>query len=140
MAKTKNYSVKIEPTATALILNSKGNVLLIKRTKQPWKGLWGFPGGHVDAGETPRKTILREVREETGLVVSAGKKPLEVFIYPVLDHYHRSHVFRCRLKGSPKFNPSPEWAHEGTLKWCRPGQRGVNPVVKYVLEKYAAFA
>lgn len=109
---------------------------MIKRTKEPWKGLWGFPGGHVDEGEPLQKAILREVKEETGLNVSAGEKPLEIFLYPVLDHYHKSHLFKCRITGSSKLKPSLEWRHEGILRWCKKTQKNFNPIVGYVLKKY----
>jgi A/G-specific adenine glycosylase len=39
-----------------------------------WAGLWEFPGGQMEPGESPEQTVLREVREETGFeVVSRGK-------------------------------------------------------------------
>jgi len=132
----KDTKMKIESTATAFITNHQGKVLLIKRTKDPWKNLWGFPGGHVNKNETPRQAVIREVREETGLAVTPGKKPVEVFLYPVLDHCHKSHLFRCAIKGSARLRPEKEWRHEGTLRWCQTRKRDVNPVVKYALEKY----
>jgi len=42
-------------------------VLLVKRGRDPGKGLWSFPGGVVNAGETLRDAVLRELYEETGL-------------------------------------------------------------------------
>ncbi|MCX6695101.1 MAG: NUDIX hydrolase [Candidatus Altiarchaeota archaeon] len=138
--------MRVELTCTALIVR-EDKVLLMKRTREPWKGLWGFPGGHVDSGELPEDAIVREVREETGLdvmVYGGGstedvrvlKKPLETFFYPVLDHYHLNHLFSCSIKGSSELKPDPRWAHEGELKWCRIGQENVNPVVKYALERH----
>lgn len=44
-------------------------VLLVRRATEPWLGFWDVPGGFCDAGEHPRDTALREVREETGLDV-----------------------------------------------------------------------
>jgi 8-oxo-dGTP pyrophosphatase MutT (NUDIX family) len=126
----------IEPTATALVLNRKNRVLLIRRTKAPWAGLWGFPGGHVDRDESPRRAVLREVLEETGLKVTASRNPIEVFFYPVLDHHHLSHLFRCRIVGSEKIRRPKEWRHEGELKWCSVKKKDVNPVVGFVLKRY----
>jgi len=46
-----------------------GEVLLTLRGKEPSRGLWGIPGGVVEAGETLAEAVRREVLEETGLVV-----------------------------------------------------------------------
>ncbi|TMV10277.1 NUDIX domain-containing protein [Ruegeria sediminis] len=45
----------------------EGQVLLARRGKQPDAGLWGFPGGHVEWGETVLEAAARELREETGI-------------------------------------------------------------------------
>jgi 8-oxo-dGTP diphosphatase len=44
-------------------------VLLIKRGREPGLGQWSIPGGMVDAGETVKEAVQREIQEETGLVV-----------------------------------------------------------------------
>lgn len=43
--------------------------LLIKRIKPPYPGLWSLPGGKLELGEHPQETIIREIKEETGLDV-----------------------------------------------------------------------
>ncbi len=53
--------------ALAVVLHD-GQVLLVQRNKQPDEGLWGFPGGHVEWGETVLDAAARELREETGVI------------------------------------------------------------------------
>lgn len=56
-------------TATAIILYSESEILLIKRDTLPFKGYWALPGGRMEIGETVEQTCVREVKEETGLDV-----------------------------------------------------------------------
>ena len=65
--------------AGGCIFNDKGDVLLQKRADS---NKWGFPGGAIELGETPQMAAVREVKEETGLDVEAGKL---IGIYTDLD-------------------------------------------------------
>ena len=56
----------------AVIWRGPGEVLLVRRGKPPRLGEWSLPGGRVEAGETVRQALLREIREETGLAVELG--------------------------------------------------------------------
>lgn len=47
-------------------------VLLVQRGRDPGRGLWTVPGGHVELGEPLATAVVREVREETGLAVEVG--------------------------------------------------------------------
>ncbi|MBL4767897.1 MAG: NUDIX hydrolase [Rhodobacteraceae bacterium] len=53
--------------AIAIVVRNN-QVLLAKRRKDPDSGLWGFPGGHVELGETALAAAARELQEETGIV------------------------------------------------------------------------
>jgi 8-oxo-dGTP diphosphatase len=53
--------------AADIVVFYDGNVLLVERGKEPFRGLKVFPGGHVDTDETSRTAAVRELREETGL-------------------------------------------------------------------------
>jgi len=58
----------------AIILR-RGRVLLVERGRAPLKGYWSLPGGALELGERLADGVRREIREETGLIVT----PLEVF-------------------------------------------------------------
>jgi len=47
----------------------RGRVLLVRRSHQPWRDCWDVPGGFCGPREHPADAAVREVREETGLVV-----------------------------------------------------------------------
>jgi ADP-ribose pyrophosphatase YjhB (NUDIX family) len=61
-------------TATAIIEFPDKKVLLVKRGTVVFKGYWALPGGRVDPGENVEQTIIREVKEETGLDVEIVRK------------------------------------------------------------------
>jgi len=56
-----------------VIKDDTGRLLLIKRGHEPGAGLWSIPGGRIEAGESDASALVREVREETGLAVLAGR-------------------------------------------------------------------
>jgi 8-oxo-dGTP diphosphatase len=60
------------PCVGAVIKDTAGRLLLIRRRNEPGAGLWSLPGGRIEAGETDQQAVVREVREETSLVVTCG--------------------------------------------------------------------
>lgn len=51
------------------VLLEESELLLIQRKHDPFKGVWALPGGFVDYGETTEQALVREMEEETGLIV-----------------------------------------------------------------------
>jgi len=80
MSKKNSHNTKIilpETTVGGLIFNSAGEIFLMKSDK--WKGMYCIPGGHVEAGESLKEAVIREIKEETNLEVS------EVFFHSIQD-------------------------------------------------------
>jgi len=61
------------PCVGAVVTDSHGRLLLIKRGHAPDAGLWSLPGGRIEPGETDAEALVREMLEETGLTVEPGR-------------------------------------------------------------------
>ena len=71
----KNYVV-------IMLFNKNYNkVLLVKRSKNPYKGCWNGIGGKIESGETPVEAARRECKEETGISMNKPKL-LVTYVYP----------------------------------------------------------
>ena len=71
--------------ATAIfITNRVGELLVVRRAKEPAKGSFDLPGGFIDMNETAEEAIIREVKEETGLQIT---KPDYLFSLPNIYTY-----------------------------------------------------
>jgi 8-oxo-dGTP diphosphatase len=57
----------------AIVTDADGRILLVRRGKEPSRGCWSVPGGHIEAGESDAAATAREVLEETGLPVTVGE-------------------------------------------------------------------
>ncbi|HEY0091289.1 MAG TPA: NUDIX hydrolase [Flavobacterium sp.] len=83
---------KIFVTVDAVVIKgakSAPEILLIKRGNEPFKDHWALPGGFVDENEDLEKAALRELKEETGLVVSTVEQ-LKAFGKPFRDPRHHT--------------------------------------------------
>ncbi|NIM21675.1 MAG: NUDIX domain-containing protein [Anaerolineales bacterium] len=70
-------------TVAAIIEFPDNRILLVKRGTVVFRGYWALPGGRVDPGETVEQTVVREIKEETGLEVEVTRK---------LGEYHEQGV------------------------------------------------
>lgn len=63
-------ALTVVPCAGALVSDERGRLLLVLRARPPAAGTWSLPGGRVEPGETTFEAVVREVAEETALVVT----------------------------------------------------------------------
>jgi len=61
----------MRPFACDAVLIEEGKILLVKRGREPFKGEWAVPGGRIDEGESAEQCLVREMGEETGLIVES---------------------------------------------------------------------
>ncbi len=78
------YFMNPSAAVAAFIVNSKGELLIEKRKKEPAKGTFDLPGGFCDAQETAEEGLAREVMEETGLTIA---KQRYLFSLPNIYRY-----------------------------------------------------
>jgi 8-oxo-dGTP diphosphatase len=88
-----------EVAAVGAIAVSGGSLLLIQRGRAPGKGLWSLPGGRVEPAESDREAVVREVAEETGLVVEVVDFVGEVLRPGDGDVVYRIRDFSVRILG-----------------------------------------
>lgn len=80
-------------------------------------GLWEFPGGKCDPGETHESCLAREMREELAVAVRVGRKILEVtHEYP--ERSITLHFYRCELLGAPapQLGQAMQWVRRADLR------------------------
>ena len=118
----------------------EGRVLLVRRGSEPLKGHWSLPGGMLELGEALTAGVVREVEEETGLLVEA------VELIEILDRIHRDgdrvryHYviadYLCRVVGGELKAASDadavRWVERA--EWTRPSALKLDPVAVRVIE------
>lgn len=83
----------------ALVSDARGRLLLVLRAHPPQAGHWSLPGGRVEAGESSEQAIVREVAEETGLVVVPERMVGRVLRHGPGGVEYDVADFRCRWHG-----------------------------------------
>jgi 8-oxo-dGTP diphosphatase len=117
--------LRIVLVSAVALIDADGRVLLAQRPAgKPLAGLWEFPGGKVNPGETPEVALIRELAEELGIDVAAScLAPFTFASYTYPDFHLLMPLYVCR-----KWSGIP-MAREGQqLKWVRPARLGDYPM------------
>jgi 8-oxo-dGTP diphosphatase len=103
--------------AAAALLDSDGRVLIAQRPPgKAMAGLWEFPGGKIEAEESPEDALVRELREELGIAV----KPPCLAPFTFASHTYESFHLLMPLYVCRRWDGTPQPRHHAALKWVRP--------------------
>lgn len=103
--------------AAAALIDVDGRVLICQRPEgKQLAGLWEFPGGKVEAGETPEACLIRELDEELGIRVT--KSCLAPFVFA--SHEYDSFHLLMPLYLIRRWEGQPEAREHKALKWVKP--------------------
>jgi 8-oxo-dGTP diphosphatase len=109
----------------AALTNETGEILLQKRPDDSQMGgLWEFPGGKVDAGESPEIALVRELEEELGLIVDVRDLVAETFASaPLGDRNLVLLLYRC-----VRWTGTPAALFASDLRWVMPNDMAALPM------------
>jgi 8-oxo-dGTP pyrophosphatase MutT (NUDIX family) len=106
------------PTASAIVLDDRGRVLLARRAAEPGKGRWDLLGGFIDEDEAPLEALRRELDEEIGTEVD----PLD-FVGGFPDRYGDDGPPTVNLYWTARVHGEPEPSGEiAELRWFDPDE------------------
>ena len=102
--------------AACALIDADKRVLLAQRPAgKPLAGLWEFPGGKIEAGETPEDTVIRELHEELGIrVTKPCLAPLTFASHDYLEFHILLSLFICR-----RWEGRPVAREAQDIKWVR---------------------
>jgi len=113
----ENSARPILLVAACALIDADGRILLAQRPEgKPMAGLWEFPGGKVEAGETPEETLIRELHEELGIETKVECLAPLTFASHSYERFHLlMPLYVCR-----RFQGIPQSREGQALKWVRP--------------------
>ena len=120
-----NTGKRLLLVAACALVDADGRVLLAQRPEgQQLAGLWEFPGGKVEPGETPEQCIIRELHEEIGIETDIPCLAPLTFASHSYDDFHLlMPLFVCR-----RFRGIAQPREGQALKWVRPREMREYPM------------
>jgi 8-oxo-dGTP diphosphatase len=111
--------------AACALVDSDSRILLARRPEgKKMAGLWEFPGGKLNPGETPEIALIRELKEELGIDVSSNCLAPFAFASHAYESFHLlMPLFLCR-----RWNGTPTAREGQTLAWVRPSKLAEYPM------------
>ena len=110
-------------------------ILLIKRVKNPYKGLWSLPAGKVEFGEHPEETAIREVKEETNLDVELTSFICHKEIINMPGNYHGVVFYHLAKPKHLNYKASEDVSEVGFFSIAEIKQMDILESVQWVLEE-----
>ena len=109
--------MKIQLVVACALIDADRRVLIAQRPEgKPLAGLWEFPGGKLEAGESPEAALIRELEEELGISTqTACLAPLSFASHSYENFHLLMPLYVCR-----KWQGVPEAREHAALKWVRP--------------------
>jgi 8-oxo-dGTP diphosphatase len=109
--------VKLVLVSAVALIDPDGRVLIAQRPEgKAMAGLWEFPGGKVEPGETPEAALIRELAEELGIDTwTSCLAPLAFSSHAYPDFHLLMPLYACR-----KWQGTPQPREHAALKWVRP--------------------
>ena len=110
------YSKPVVTVMACALIDDDGRVLIARRPPGvPMAGLWEFPGGKLEKGESPEQCIIRELKEELGITV---RKPCLAPLTFASHEYEDFHLL-MPLYGARRWQGRPRAREGQELAWAR---------------------